>query len=185
MLSPWHGHLSSTKGASSTQRSSNPSPNDAKTRGHDRPQSTYRRPVRQRQDLAALLWLQAMPTAPEPTLMSDLADAFVDLQFFYGSPLSDAALRRFIRQLLISLADLPLIGAALRTCDCAVCIYTRKGVPCQILTASPCGDKIRFDHKRTSVVSSPLERTGNHRIDLGNLLIYHWLGRRFFLIETN
>jgi len=61
--------------------------------------------------------------------MRDLADTFQDLHFFYGSPLSDAALRRFIRQLPISFADLPLFGAALRTCDCAVCIYARKGVP--------------------------------------------------------
>lgn len=88
---------------------------------------TYRRLVRQRRDLDVTLGLLGMPVPARPTLLRELADTFQGLQFFYGGPLSDAALRRFLKQLPISLADIPLLVAALRTCDCVLCAYMRSG----------------------------------------------------------
>lgn len=90
---------------------------------------TYRRLVRQRRDLDVILQLLGMPVPAQPTLLRDLAETFQGLQFYYGTPLSDAALRRLFKRLPVSLADIPLLVASLRTCDCVLCVYMRSGAP--------------------------------------------------------
>ena len=88
----------------------------------------FRKLMRERQMLASLLWAMNVQDSILPAdLTSAMQDTFVALQRRYGMPLSDAAMRRMVGQ--TPLADVAELASALQHCECRACIHARKNTP--------------------------------------------------------
>jgi len=86
----------------------------------------YRRLVRERDDLLSLITLQSLPNSYWPSGWPVvLSDTFFALERRYGSPLSDAELRRVASH--VSLADLAPLAVAVEHCPCDICVSGRRG----------------------------------------------------------
>ena len=85
----------------------------------------YRRLIRERDDLIALITHQSLPSSCLPTVWTiTLNETFPALDLRYGSPLSDAELRRITSD--VPLADLAQLAVAVEHCACDICISGRK-----------------------------------------------------------
>ncbi len=88
----------------------------------------YRRLVRERDDVISLITLQGLPRSYLPSgWMLTLSGTFSALERRYGSPLSDAELRRIVS--CVPLADLAPLAGALEHCSCGICEYGRQDRP--------------------------------------------------------
>ncbi len=85
----------------------------------------YRRLVRERDDLISLITHQCLPSSYVPPVWTvALNETFPALQLRYGSPLSDAELRRITSG--VPLADLGPLAVAVESCACDICVSGRK-----------------------------------------------------------
>jgi len=88
----------------------------------------FRKLMHERQILASLLWAMNVQDSILPAdLTSAMQDTFVALQRRYGMPLSDATMRRMVGQ--TPLADVAELASALQHCECRACIHARKNTP--------------------------------------------------------
>ena len=85
----------------------------------------YRRLIRERDDLIALITHQSLPSSYLPPVWTvALGETFPALQLRYGSPLSDAEMRRITSG--VPLADLAPLAVAVESCACDICVSGRK-----------------------------------------------------------
>ena len=85
----------------------------------------YRRLIRERDDLISLITHQSLPSSYLPPVWTvALGETFPALQLRYGSPLSDAEMRRITSG--VPLADLAPLAVAVESCACDICVSGRK-----------------------------------------------------------
>ena len=85
----------------------------------------YRRLIRERDDLISLITHQSLPSSYLPPVWTvALDETFPALQLRYGSPLSDAEMRRLTSG--VPLADLAPLAVAVESCACDICVSGRK-----------------------------------------------------------
>lgn len=85
----------------------------------------YRRLIRERDDLLSLITHQSLPSSYLPPVWTvALNETFPALHLRYGSPMSDAELRRITSDVL--LADLAPLAVAVESCACDICVSGRK-----------------------------------------------------------
>lgn len=85
----------------------------------------YRRLIRERDEVIALITHQNLPSSCLPTVWTiTLKETFPALDLRYGSPMSDAEMRRITSD--VPLADLAPLAVAVEHCACDICISGRK-----------------------------------------------------------
>ena len=103
----------------------------------------YRRLAREHDDLCSLVTIHNLRHELRPAdWASTLSEMFSALSLRYGSPLSDAEIRRILCQ--FSPADIAPLASALQHCTCDICVSSRKNIAMEtetyltLLSNCPC-----------------------------------------------